>query len=192
MLKFNMGCGRNRLEGYVNVDSQARAEADEVWDLEVTPWPWPDACATEVRFIHSLEHMGGDPKVFLAIMTELYRIVAPDGRVIVHAPHPRHDHFLDDPTHVRALSPGTFRLFDRALNEAWAERGMSNTPLAVYTGVDFHIVKQQMMVEKPFLDRLRSGDLTEAALAEIVQRQANVCYEHRIELEVRKPGSISP
>lgn len=187
MLKFNMGCGLNPLAGYVNVDAQDRARADQVWNLETTPWPWPDNCADEVRFIHSLEHMGGEAAAFLAIMTELYRISAPGCRVIVHAPHPRHDHFLDDPTHVRVLSPGVFRLFDRALNEAWAERGAANTPLAIYLGVDFHITRHETMVEAPYLAQLKAGEVTPVELAATVRRHANVAYEHRIELEVRKP-----
>ena len=76
-MKFNMGCGQQNRPGYVNVDVAASSTADEVVDLEATPWPWPDSCAEEVVFNHALEHMGGDPKVFLAIMAELYRICAP-------------------------------------------------------------------------------------------------------------------
>jgi hypothetical protein len=70
-MKFNMGCGHNRIPGYVNVDAFAACEPDEVFDLEQTPWPWPSGCAEEVLFIHSLEHMGADAKVFLAIIQEI-------------------------------------------------------------------------------------------------------------------------
>src|SRR5436190_680539 len=62
-MKFNMGCGQRRLEGYVNVDSAKESAADEVWDLERTPWPWADGCAEEIRFIHALEHMGAEIKM---------------------------------------------------------------------------------------------------------------------------------
>ena len=81
MLKFNMGCGQNRRAGFINVDAAAASQPDEVVDLEATPWPWPDNCADEVWFVHSLEHMGADAKVFLAIMIELYRICAPGARL---------------------------------------------------------------------------------------------------------------
>src|SRR4051812_30210725 len=100
-MKFNMGCGLNRRDGYVNVDMFASSGADEVWNLEQTPWPWPDGCAEEVLFIHSLEHMGEQSAVFLEIIRELYRICAPGASVRIHVPHPRHDDFIDDPTHVR-------------------------------------------------------------------------------------------
>ena len=48
--------------------------------------------------------MGADPKVFLKIMQELHRIGRPGCRVVIHVPHPRHDNFLGDPTHVRVAA----------------------------------------------------------------------------------------
>lgn len=185
-MKFNMGCGLNKKPGYVNVDAAAAAEPDEVWDLEQTPWPWPDNCAEEVLFIHSLEHMGGDPKVFLAIMTELYRILQPGGQAIIHVPHPRHDHFIGDPTHVRAIMPSTLRLFDRELNEMWRIKGHSNTPLAFYTGVDFHLAESRTMVVDEFHQQLTRGEITVQELEKIVRHQFNVAYEHQFKLVARK------
>lgn len=188
-MKFNMGCGLNKKPGYVNVDAYAVAEPDEVWDLERTPWPWPDNCAEEVLFIHSLEHMGGDPKVFLAIMTELYRILQPGGEALIHVPHPRHDHYISDPTHVRPILPSTLRLFDRELNEKWREAGMSNTPLAFYTGVDFKLVQSRTMVVDKFYQRFTRGEITAQELDDIVLHQANAAYEFQLKLVARKPAA---
>ena len=49
--------------------------------------PWPDSCANEMRFIQSLEHMGADRKVFLAIMSETWRIAADGCAVQIDFPH---------------------------------------------------------------------------------------------------------
>jgi hypothetical protein len=188
LLKFNMGCGQNPRPGYVNVDAAAACRPDEVVDLEVTPWPWPDGCADEVRFIHSLEHMGQSPGVFLAMMTELYRICAPDASVVIHVPHPRHDNFLNDPTHVRVITPELLGLFDREANEAWRAAGAANTPLALYTGVDFKVATYQTLLAEPFRTQFRNGELGQPEIAEAIRARNNVIEEWRITLLVRKPA----
>ncbi len=181
-----MGSGQNPRPGYVNVDASPACRPDEVWDLEQTPWPWPDNCAEEVLFIHSLEHMGGDPKVFLAIMRELYRICAPNASVMIHVPHPRHDNFINDPTHVRAISPPMLTLFDREANEEWREKGAANSPLALYNGVDFKVAAYRGVLAEPYRTQVEAGELTEAAIEEIVRSRNNVLTEWRMQLLVRK------
>jgi len=185
-VKFNMGCGTNRREGYVNVDSSPACGPDEVWDLEQTPWPWADGCAEEVVFIHSLEHMAADSRTFLALMTELYRICAPGAAVIIHAPHPRHDNFLNDPTHVRAITPTMLTLFDREKNEEWRRKGGANTPLALYTGVDFRLETAQTVLDEPYATRLKDGAMTKEAVGELLRTANNVASEFRIRLTARK------
>jgi hypothetical protein len=187
-MKFNMGCGRRKVAGYINVDSTPACEPDEVWDLEATPWPWPDNCAEEIRFIHSLEHMGQDPKVFLAIMQETYRIAAPDSQVIVHVPHPRHDHFISDPTHVRPITAGTFHLFDREANQHVLDNDGANTPLAVYTGVDFKVESMRMKLDEPYWGQYGRGELSEADANLLIRTQFNIVREIQFVLRVRKPA----
>jgi len=185
-MKFNMGCGNRKLDGYVNVDSEPACIPDRLVDLEQTPWPWPDSCAEEIRFIHSLEHMGGEPKVFLGIMREIYRIAAPGCRVLIHVPHPRHDNFLSDPTHVRPITPDTLRLFDRRLNDEWRAKGGSNTPLAHYLGVDFDLTEHSINVDEPFLGQFQRGEISEAEVNRLIAHQNNVAREHRFTLIARK------
>jgi SAM-dependent methyltransferase len=187
-MKFNMGCGLRKMPGYINVDSAPEAEPDEVWDLEQTPWPWADDCAEQVLFIHSLEHMGGDPKVFLAIMKELYRILRPGGTAHIRVPHPRHDHFLGDPTHVRAVTPEMLKLFDRRKNIAWRDGGYSNTPLALYTGVDFELTETRIILEDAIEAEFKAGRLGRAELDAMVRERNNIATEFRFTLVARKDG----
>ena len=185
-MKFNMGCGLRKVAGFVNVDSAPESAADEVWDLEQTPWPWPSDCADEIRFIHSLEHMGGEAKVFLAIMQETYRISQPGCRIHIHVPHPRHDDFIGDPTHVRPIIPQMLTLFDRELNEKWRDMGAANTPLALYTGVDFHMLESRTILAEPYSGQFERGELTGEEAQRLVRNNNNVATEFRIVLEARK------
>ncbi|MBL8556465.1 MAG: hypothetical protein JNL41_19480 [Phenylobacterium sp.] len=187
-MKLNLGCGHNHKDGFVNVDSAAASAPDVVWDLEQTPWPWPDNSAEEVEFIHSLEHIGGDPKLFLAVMTELYRVCAPGAAVRIHVPHPRHDNFLNDPTHVRPVTPEMLGLFDRALNDQWKAKGAANSPLAHYTGVDFVTESCGTVLDEPYAGEMQAGRITPAQLGELIRSRNNVAREYRIVLRARKPA----
>jgi hypothetical protein len=185
-MRFNMGCGRRKIAGYANVDAAPEAEPDQVWDLEDTPWPWTDNCAEEVLFNHSLEHMGADPKVFLGIMQELYRIGAPGAKVLINVPHPRHDNFISDPTHVRPIMPDTLRLFDRKVNDRIVGMNGANTPLAHYTGVDFRFVRYETVLDDAYWSQLQKGEISQAEINHLINTAYNVVRELRFELEVRK------
>jgi SAM-dependent methyltransferase len=185
-LKFNMGCGRDKRPGYLNVDQAPACAPDQVCDLELTPWPWPDDCAEEVLFNHSLEHLGGEPKVFLAIMRELYRICRDGAVVLINVPHPRHDNFLGDPTHVRAVSPQVLSLFSRAENDRWVAMGASNTPLAHYLGVDFELTGCTVELDEPYRTRLAEGQLSQEQVQTALREKNNVATEFRMALKVRK------
>lgn len=185
-MKFNMGCGHNKKPGYVNVDAFPEGAPDQVVDLESLPWPWPDNTAEEMVFNHSLEHMGGDPKVFLGIMKEIYRVSKPGGVVQINVPHPRHDDFMNDPTHVRPVTAEMMALFNRELNDQWREIGAANSPLAHYTGVDFETVNVQNVIEERYLSQYQSGELTVDQIVEFVGSRLNVIKEVQITLKVRK------
>jgi predicted SAM-dependent methyltransferase len=58
-MKLNLGCGFNKLDGFVNVDKQAACQPDMVLDLERLPWPFEDASVSEVAAFHVLEHLAG-------------------------------------------------------------------------------------------------------------------------------------
>jgi hypothetical protein len=137
-LRLNLGCGMNRLEGYVNVDRYG--EPDVLHDLEVVPWPWPNDSVSEILLKHVMEHLGRDPKTYLEIMQELYRVCEDGATIRIVVPHHRHDYFFSDPTHVRAVTADGMSLFSQRLNRHWMAQGFSHSPLGIYLGIDFETV----------------------------------------------------
>jgi len=187
-MKLNLGCGNHRVEGFVNVHSAPECAPDQVVDLETFPWPWPDNAVEAALFHHSLEHMGAGPGVFVGVMKELYRVCAPGAVVRVVAPHPRHDSYLSDPTHVRPIIPQMFQLFDRRLNEKWKTTAAANTPLAIYAHVDFETTSVRHVLEEPYAGQFERNEITSDEVASFMRMHNNVVREVQIELRVRKPA----
>ncbi len=82
-MKINLGCGRFRLEGFVNVDRDPGVAPDLVHDLDRLPYPFEGGTATEILASHVLEHLS-DP---FAAVGEWCRILSPGGRLLVRVPH---------------------------------------------------------------------------------------------------------
>lgn len=180
-MKLNLGCGVNHLQGYVNVDVHPAAKPDVLHDLERFPWPFEADSADEVVLSHVLEHLGADPKVFVGVFQELYRVCLGGALVKIAVPHARHDNFIGDPTHVRVVTPQVLSLFSRALCAQWAKDGAANTPLAVYADVDFEIRDVKMIVEPAYAKKPN--------LEELARHWNNVVVEYRMVLEVMKPSA---
>ena len=185
-MRLNLGCGDAKLEGWVNVDRILTFEPDVVHDLEQTPWPFDDDSCSEVLLNHVLEHVGRATDVFLAIMKELYRVCEAGATVRTHVPHPHHDDFINDPAHVRPITPETLAMFDRDINEEWQKNNIANTRLAMYTGTDFKITDTQATPDPRFLGEDGKLSVTFEALLEIARIELNVIKEFRITLVVRK------
>jgi len=185
-VKLNLGCGFNKLGGFINVDKFHACEPDLKVDLEIFPWPFDDSEADEVALIHSLEHLGQETRVFLRIMQELYRVCKPNALIRIHVPHPRHDNFLGDPTHVRVITPPLLSLFSKKNNFHWKNIGASNSPLGIYLDVDFEVKNVTRVLEQKYLVMLQTKQITNEELTVLVNERNNIVTEYHIELSVIK------
>lgn len=185
-MRLNLGCGMNHMDGFINVDKSPEANPDQVVDLEVLPWPFNDNCASEIVLNHVMEHLAAPPDLFLAIIQELYRVCRRDAYVTIAVPHPRHDDFLTDPTHVRAILPETFQLFSKSANREYADKGIANTPLGLYLDVDFEIEAVNYMPDHLWQKMRDEGTVTDDDITLAMQRENNVIKNVELRLRVIK------
>jgi hypothetical protein len=106
--------------------------------------------------------------------------------VTVTVPHPRHDHYLNDPTHVRPITPQGLEMFSQKRNREWIGKGHGNTPLGLYLGVDFELTKVDVVPDEPWRSRLQRGEITAAELQAAMRMHANVITEMTIVLRAVK------
>ena len=84
MLRLNLGCGRRKRDGWVNVDKSVRVEPDVVLDVTVTPWPWDAGSVDEAESFHLVEHMEAPRGE--GFVNECFRVLRPGGRLVVECP----------------------------------------------------------------------------------------------------------
>jgi hypothetical protein len=183
-LKLNLGCGEHHKDGYINVDKYGNP--DVLLDLETFPWPWEDNSVQEVELNHVLEHLGESAAVYFRIIKELYRICKAGARIHIGVPHPRHDDFLNDPTHVRIVTPDGLLLFSKSKNREWIDGGYANSPLGIYLDVDFEIESVNYTLDPVWAERLNRKEITEEYIAQAFRNFNNVVKEIRMVLRVVK------
>jgi SAM-dependent methyltransferase len=183
-VRLNLGCGYNKLEGYINVDHDERCNPDVVADLEGV-LPFEDSSVDEIVMFHVLEHLGQDTKTYLGIWKEFYRILKDQGVIKITVPHWQHENFHHDPTHVRKVTPVGVDMFSQERNMNTIATGGSETTLGLQLGIDIGVTEvgydlmpwfQQEMNGKP---------------RHIVERETakynNVCYQVQINAMAHKP-----
>ncbi len=110
--KMNVGCGRNSIEGWINVDSADLPGVNIVADLEdvrLNPIELPDSTVGHFLLSHVIEHIHNS----LYLMEELWRLALPDATAIIRVPHGASDDAWEDPTHVRPYFLESFGYFSQ-------------------------------------------------------------------------------
>ena len=186
MKKLNLGSGQNKKSGFINIDKFGESNPDLIIDLEKTPWEFDNDTVDEILLNHVLEHLGRDVDVFFSIMQEIYRICC-DGAVIqINVPHPRHDNYLNDPTHVRIITPELMGLFSKKNCLRWKEIGAANSPLALYLDVDFEIINSSVTLDPRYLSAYEAGKISNDDIKTAMNRYNNVISEYTMTLKALK------
>lgn len=109
-IRLDLGCGSNKQPGFVGMDIRKVKGVDIVHDIQKFPWPIPDNSCFQVLFSHVWEHI--EPKNRLKLMDELWRIIRPNGQLLLSCPYYQSAGACQDPTHYPCPTEATFTYFD--------------------------------------------------------------------------------
>lgn len=110
--KLHVGCGRNILQGWINLDLVALPGVDIVADLDDcknTQLTLSRDSIEEFFVSHVIEHINNP----LEMMQELHRVAKPNAKAVFRCPYGSSDEAFEDPTHVRQYFLSSFGYFSQ-------------------------------------------------------------------------------
>lgn len=130
---LNLGCGFNKLPGYVNVDAYDNCQPDVVHDLNVRPYPWADNSVDGIVCAHTLEHI----KDWWGAFTEMARILRYGGELEIRVPDESSRTALTYRDHFHVFSDLSFFgiVGYRHGTNAWAYGERDSVPLVMKSNI---------------------------------------------------------
>lgn len=130
-VKLDLGCGTNKREGFIGVDSIAFEGVDIVADLNER-WPFEDQSVDEVHSSHTVEHLTAEQRVHY--VNELYRVLKVGAKATIICPHWASCRAYGDPTHQW---PPISEFWFYYLSREWRLGGKNNPPQAPHTDIKY-------------------------------------------------------
>lgn len=180
-MKLHLGSGPTRIEGFLNVDFDPLCKPDYCFNLEKDVWPFPDSSVERVVAHHVMEHLGDG---YFHFLKELYRVCKDKALIDIRVPHFRHDHFFNDPTHKRAITPDGLRLFGKAYNDMCEQQGTRHSRLGYFYDVDFEVTHAENVYNSNYKDVISKMSLEEGD--RFIAERNNVILEFWILLKAHK------
>jgi hypothetical protein len=122
LIKVNIACGQQKIEGYLGIDKIKTESTDIVHDLFEFPWPFEDNSIYEFNCEHFVEHIPIQLKDgsfgLNRFMEEVWRCLTDKGTIRITCPYYTSMRAWQDPTHTRAITDVTFLYFNKKHAEA--------------------------------------------------------------------------
>lgn len=150
-MKVNLGSGIKRFPGFVNLDSDPKCNPDYICDMNKEPLPFEDNSVEYMLAHHVFEHIGDG---FFNLLKEIYRVSQHEAVIDVHVPHPRHDYFFGDLSHVRAITIENMRPLSKKFCDTQSYINSSWSGFANVLDVDFEIFEYNYLLEPSFKDMI--------------------------------------
>ncbi len=84
MKKLNLGCGSNKIKGFINVDKEPTCKPDLLCDFVKDKLPYKDHTIDEVVMFHTIEHIS--KRQHAHILNEIWRVLKPGGFITFSYP----------------------------------------------------------------------------------------------------------
>lgn len=123
-MKLDIGCGKNKREGFHGVDQFPMEGVDTVLKIGTDPWPWEDDSVDEAVASHFLEHLTQNERMHF--MNELFRVLKPGGKATVITPHWASNRAYGDMTHQW---PPVAEMFYYYLKQSWRDTQAPHTDI---------------------------------------------------------------
>jgi len=108
--RLDIGCGLNKQRGFIGMDMIKHPCVDIIHDVQKFPWPIPSNSCFQVLMSHLWEHI--EPKYRFRVMDEIWRIMRPDGQLLISAPYAGSWGEAAHPAHYGCPNNATFTFFD--------------------------------------------------------------------------------
>lgn len=182
--KLNLGCGFNKVEGFTNVDSSPLCKPDKLIDLNSKTWDFPSDEFDHIFAKDILEHLDDT----VAAIKEMYRVSQHGAIWEIQVPHWRCDTALDDPTHKRFITPGTFKLFDMKKCMERLSDKKAESYLAIEHNIDIEVCQVEYDFTKPWLKTFKESNATQQDIDHALNFMNNVAESTKILIQVFKPA----
>lgn len=185
-MKLNLGSGKSKFEGFINVDDDTTVNPDYLINLDDIGLrlPFDDDSVDEIKAHHVLEHIGSG---FMQLMREIYR-VAKNGCIIdIVGPNERHDVFFGDPTHVRPINVNIFYTLSK--DHEYGYLGRKNNINFEVVDFSFNYDSFYIPLIKQYHSKKEAGILTSEEdffFQRVMRESNNVVIENNITVKVVK------
>lgn len=137
-MQLNIGCGNQRLEGFIGFDYLSRQGTDVIGDLNA-PLPFADATISHIYAKSVLEHIENlEP-----LLGEMQRILQSEGTIYIYVPHWTNPFYYSDYTHRRFFGLASFDYFAEPDDQIYRH-------VPTYSDVRLHTRSVRLLFKSPF------------------------------------------
>lgn len=114
LLRIDLGCGANKLSGFIGVDIYSDPNIDIVADL-TQKFPFEDSEVDEIRAYDIIEHLPDR----IHTMNEIWRVCKPGAKVNIRVPSTDGRGAFQDPTHISFWNINSFQYYCSKFSPYW-------------------------------------------------------------------------